>query len=276
MAFDLAAITRRVAPTRRKYADVAVIVPTKALEEALAAIYVRVVRLVAGRAQDRLLPAYRRGLTEVRDHIGDINEMVRDDIPEIQGEIDSLEAELQRLVLTLIPEMRSWAIRVEGWHRRKWLSGTLTATGVDLMTLVGPEGAEEALEAVLARNTALIKDLSAQAQGRVSEAVWRGFQERRPARDVAKSINEAVQMSRRRALNIAADQMQKLSAELDGARMREAGINTWVWRHSGKLHPRAEHKARDGNVYTDKTAPQDLPGQLPFCGCKKQARVVFE
>lgn len=43
-----------------------------------------------------------------------------------------------------------------------------------------------------------------------------------------------------------------------------------------KLHPRLDHQARNGKEYTDATAPQDLPGRLPFCGCGSQAVVKFD
>lgn len=263
MAFDLAAMTKRAGTTRRKVIPIPLVYPTQAFEAALAAIYVQVVRTWAEAAKTRILPAYERTAAPT-GHI-------RDDVPEIEREIEATDEIIRRLILTLTPELRKWAIRVESHNRMKWRGAVLRATGIDLATMIGPEDEREVIEAFLARNTALIRDVSAQARGKIADAVFRGVQARNPAAKVAKEVREVLQSSRRRATNIAADQMQKVAAALDQERRRQLGIDTWVWRHSAKRHPRATHVARDGKEYTDATAPADLPGFLPHCGCRAQA-----
>jgi uncharacterized protein with gpF-like domain len=82
----------------------------------------------------------------------------------------------------------------------------------------------------------------------------------------------------------------KLASALDAERQRQAGMDVWKWNHSDKLHPRPEHVARDGKLYADEpehrgklgngqevlVPPPDRPGELPFCGCVRQAVLVFE
>ena len=97
-------------------------------------------------------------------------------------------------------------------------------------------------------------------------------------------------MGRRRALLVAADQNNKLSAALDQERMAEAGVTLWKFRHSGKRNPREEHKRRDGEIYTLGTNKQVKPdgspmpggstipagrgpGELPWCGCRRQSYI---
>jgi uncharacterized protein with gpF-like domain len=58
-------------------------------------------------------------------------------------------------------------------------------------------------------------------------------------------------------------------------RQAEAGIEKYKWRHSGKLHPRAEHRARDGNVYKLGEPAGDTPGMAPYCGCRAQAYLAI-
>jgi len=132
------------------------------------------------------------------------------------------------------------------------------------------------LETTIEWNTALIRDVSAVTQQRIGNAVYDGLRNRTPARDVAKNIRGSVGMSRDRSVRIASDQLNKLTSSLADERRREAGIDTWMWRSSHKLHYRPEHAARDGKEYTDETAPQDRPGQLPYCGCRSQAVVKFD
>lgn len=201
---------------------------------------------------------------------------------QIRAAIDDTANEfLRRLVVAITPALRRFAVRIEKWHRAKWIAAVATGTGVDLSTVLTSSGVAETVEAFVARNVALVKNVSDQAQGRIADVVFRGYQQRLPVREVAKEIGEAVVMGRRRAIGIAADQNAKLSAALDAERQAEAGINAFRWRHSGKLHPRSWHKDRDGKVYGWKTRKErggdevipadDLPGMPPWCGCRSQA-----
>jgi uncharacterized protein with gpF-like domain len=107
--------------------------------------------------------------------------------------------------------------------------------------------------------------------------VFRGLRNRSNPDDVAKEIYEATGMARRRARNIAADQLVKITSSLGEERRRQAGVSTWEWVHSSKLHPRERHLERNGKRYDDDATsgdakpPEDRPGQLPFCGCTERA-----
>ena len=208
--------------------------------------------------------------------------LISDSPDQIRAAIDDTANEfLRRLVVAITPALRRWAIRIEKWHRAKWGAAVAAGTGVDLSTILTSGGVAETVEAFVARNVSLVKNVSDQAQGHIADAVFRGYQQRLPVREVAKVIGEAVAMGRRRAVGIAADQNAKLSAALDAERQAEAGIDAFRWRHSGKLHPRSWHKARDGKVYDWKTRKErggdevipadDLPGMPPWCGCRSQA-----
>lgn len=276
MRFSLAALTRRIRNPRRKAIALREIAPTTVLATSLyRATYAHIVAAVGARI-DRIMAAYSRALSA----------LIHDSPADVTAELDGLKQELDRLVLILTPRMRDWALRVESWQRGKWAGAALSATGVDLQTMLGPEDVRQSIEATIAWNTSLIKDVSAQAQLRISAAVFAGLNERRAAVDVAKDIREAVAMSRTRSVNIAADQLSKLSSSLDEERMNQAGIEEFIYRHSGKMHPRPWHRARNGRTYElatgkevgggDVIAPGDGPGQPPFCGCRRQAVVTFD
>lgn len=265
MKFDLAQMARRNGIRRREVAF-APILTTQAQTRDLARIFARMLAPWA-LGRERIVERYRTELDRV---------LQTDAIDDLTSLLDDLANEVQRLVLTLTPSLRDWAFRLEGWHRGKWAGTVLSGANVDITYLIGPQDAQETIEAVVARNVALVKDVSEQAKGRISDAVFRGIQARTPAREVGKEISTALGMGRRRANLIAADQAVKLASALDAQRQREAGLDHWKWRHSGKLHPRLDHKARDGKVYTDETAPKDLPGMLPYCGCVRQGVIVFD
>lgn len=199
----------------------------------------------------------------------------QDSIDDLTNLFAQLGAEVDRLILDLTPEMTSWAFRVESWHRGKWQSTLLAGTDVDVSLLIGPTDALETIEEFLARNTALIRNVSDDTRAKIADMVYRGLQQRVPSNQVGRQIAHQLGLSRRRANRIAADQATKLSSALDRQRQREAGLFDWKWRHSGKLHYRPDHKARDGNIYNDDTAPEDEPGELPFCGCVRQGVLIL-
>lgn len=275
MRFSLATMARRVG--RRRSTALAVITPTQALADQLARVYMRVVKGWQAACTGRIIAAYETSLAQTALRDG----MIRDDAVSLGGSVDGAGEGLLRLILDLIPELQQWIIGVERWHRGRWTGAALTASGVDLTTMLGPADVRETLESVLASNVALIRDVSEQARGRIAGIVLRGLQERRHAREVAKELREAVGLSRRRSLLIASDQVSKLSARLDQERQQQAGIDQFRYRHSGKLHPRPKHRARDGKLYDwasrkevggdDVIAADDMPGIPPYCGCRAQA-----
>lgn len=279
--FDLAAMARRANPGRRKrsatFRDIKP--PATLASDLYAAGYAPAIALWQ-RYAARVVAEYERSLSA----------LTTDAPADIGQALDQAEDELSRLLLILRPEMREWTLRVERWHRGRWRGAVLSATGVDLGTLLGPDDMKEPLEVVLERNVGLVKDVSAQARQRISNAVYEGLRARTPAREVAKQIGEAVDMGKRRAVNIASDQLTKLTSALADERRRQAGLSLWEWKWSGKLHGRPEHIARDGKLYSDDAAdvgtkvegdtvqpmPSERPGVLPYCGCRALARITFD
>jgi hypothetical protein len=259
--FDLAAAVKAQRRIRRREIALRTIAATQAQADELARILVRAPAVWQARAS-QIEAAYAASLPRA---------LISDSVSDIERLIADVGGEIERLILTIDPLLSEWAVRQERYVRNRWRDGVLAATGIDLETVLGPEEAREPVQAWLARNTALVRSVSDDTKARISDIVFRGITARTPARDVGREISDATGMGRRRAQRIASDQATKLTATLADERRRQAGIRHWKWRHSGKLHPREEHVRRDGKEYTDETAPNDKPGQLPFCGCRSQA-----
>ena len=256
----LASMTRRVKPRKTRFAFRPVKVPATLASDLYAAGYAEVVA-AWGNALPQIMAEYERTLAS----------LATDSPADVSVRIERAEGVVATLMVTLRSRLARWAARFEAMHRRKWVASTLTATGVDLSTMIGPEAARQTLETVIERNVGLVRNVSEQARGRIADAVFRGLTQRKPAVDVARELREAVAMSRRRSLNIASDQASKLAGALDQERRREVGIAEWKWVSSGKLHFRPEHAARDGNIYSDDDPPSDMPGELINCGCSSAA-----
>jgi SPP1 gp7 family putative phage head morphogenesis protein len=261
MRYDLGLMVKRAKKLRRKSIPLRVPAAPNALATSLyQTAYAPILKAWAD-FTPRIMAEYERSLSAI----------TTDSAADVEREIETAEQTLSRIILMLTPRLNDWAYRVESWQRGKWRGAVLSATGVDVGTMIGPTDMKEALDTLIARNAALVKDVSAQARNRIATATLDGLRNRTPARIVAGQIRDAVAMGRDRSLRIASDQLSKASSALAAERRREAGIDAWQWVHSGKLRPRPDHKARDGKRYTDKTAPVDKPGQLPFCGCRELA-----
>lgn len=262
-------LASRLAAKRRSKKPVVLanIKPTQAQADALFAIYARMLATWQA-ARERIMAEYERTLSG----------MTTDSPSDTGGEIDSVAAEIQRLVILLTPDLRQWALRVEQVHRGKWVQSVLSATDIDLDTVLTAGDVNDTVDAALNWNVSLIRDVSDELRKRIANAVFAGFQRRAPAAEIAREISDAVGLARARARRIASDQVVKLGARLNQARQQQAGITKFKWRHSAKRHPRLWHEARDGKVYSwDKPGipADDMPGVPPFCGCTAQGVIDF-
>lgn len=277
--FDLAAMTRRARNPRRSVIPIRPIQPPAVRATDLYQAGYAATVAVWSEAIPTILAEYERTLAQ----------LTTDAPSDVAVQIGVIENRAAAIALTIRLRLENWARRLERWHAQRWRANVLSATGVELATIIGPEDARMTVEAAVERNVGLVKSVSDQTRQRIADSVFRGFQQRKPAREVAAEIREAVGMARRRALNIAADQSSKLASALDDERRRQAGIMAWEWVHSGKAHPRAEHQARNGNLYSDDPAdvgeeyqgqrvaapPADRPAQLPYCGCTSRAVLIL-
>ena len=279
MPYDLTGIAKRTRRTRKTSATFRDIPPSTALASDLyAACYAPIVAEWI-KATPAIMAEYERTLAAI----------TTDAPADIQAEIGKAEASLDRLLITIRPGLERLILRVEEWHRGKWRGAALSATGVDVGTLVGPEAVRTTMGLAIERNVGLIKDVSAQARNRIADSVFRGLQQRRPATDVAREVREATGMARDRSVRIASDQLAKITEALSDERRREAGLDKWEWKWSGKQNGREEHIARDGRIYSDdpsevgkvvngqtvETPPPDRVGELPFCGCRSLSVIEF-
>lgn len=237
---------------------------TRQQERDLAAMYLRIVQMWETGARDRVLPAYERSLAQYTG----------DSPADLQVEIGVVEnSVIQAILAGFAATYEDWFSDLVLWHINKLGSQLTYVDNVTLRTQLGP--ARETFEDYLARNVALVRNVSDQTRGRISDIVFRGLQARTPSRDIAREIAEATGLSRKRANRIAADQTVKASAALDRLRMEQLGITSFVWKWSGKRHGRPEHIARDGKVFEWGSEPaiSDPPGFLPYCGCHARAHL---
>lgn len=176
-------------------------------------------------------------------------------------------ARIAALAITIRAGLRRWGELVERHQRQKWVTTIRASITIEVGGMVRAADVSPAIEAAVARNVELVSSVSAEARERIAAEVIDGYKNRRPARAVAKALAESLDITRRRALNIASDQSSKLGAELNIERARQAGLTHYQWMSSHKAHARPEHAARDGEIFAYGTPAGDEPGMAIHCGC---------
>lgn len=288
MRIPLAQMTRRARPASRKRAInmQPIKLPATRATDLYRAAYAPVITIWQN-ALPGIVAEYERSLAELtRDAV------TRDSAATLETQIETSATQAGAFILAVRARVELWARAAEAWHRLRWRRTVQAATAIDLATMIGPQDVRETLETVIARNVGLVRSVSDETRRRIGDSVFRGLQNRTPPRTVGKEIAEAVGIGRKRALRIAADQNVKLSSALNEERRRQAGIDSFTWVHSGKVHAREDHKARDGKLYSEdpgkvgteyegrlvRKVPDagDLPGIPPYCGCTSRAVLILE
>lgn len=254
--------------TRKRFIEINAIEPTKALIGDLARAYLPVVRIWENHKQD-LLSEYSRTLQELSDE-DRANEMLRDSPDAMQFLIETINSLAVQAQLSFRGDLELWLNRTALWHMRKFTSQIKYASNVDVSTQVSVGDTRTTMNEFLLRNVNLIRNVNDETRSRISEIIFRGFTNRTSLTEIAREISKATGMARDRSLRIASDQTVKLSAKLDEERQKQMGMDSFRWMHSGKVHYRPEHKARNNKIFawSSDVGKKDPPGFLPFCGCK--------
>lgn len=267
MKYSLQQLTRRTTNTRRKSITFRPIVAPGTLATNLYQSSYRPVIEAWSALIPTIMAEYERSLSA----------MTTDSPADIGALFERHESDLLRLILTLKLRLAEWGYRIERIQRSRWSANVKAATGVDISMLIGPDDVRTTLGAAIESNVALVRSVSEQTRTRISNSVFEGLRQRRPARDTAREISDAVGMSRKRALRIASDQNTKITSALNEERAMEAGIEGYAWVASGKVHYREEHRARDGKIFRYDAPPADgSPGTAINCGCTSRARLSLD
>lgn len=205
----------------------------------------------------------------IAEYDATISETDTSNVSSVQHRIEHAAILAASIITAARISISHYAFRVETWQRARWINTVRAATTLDISHIVQSAQVIGELQTSVARNVALIKDISDQTQSRVSDAVFRGIQQRTPTAEVAREIAKIMKVSDKRANLIAKDQLAKLLSTLQRVRMQQMGIDQYIWQHSGKVHFRPVHKIRNGLIYTLGDPKGDEPGMAPYCGCSR-------
>jgi SPP1 gp7 family putative phage head morphogenesis protein len=135
---------------------------------------------------------------------------------------------------------------------------------------------KEIIKASVVENVNLIKSIKDEYLSDVKGQVMRSITTNSGTTNLIPALQKYKGISLRRAKNIALDQTRKVYNNVNAERMKNAGINQFIWLHSGGgQKPREDHIEMDGNKYSfddppiidKKTGLRGIPGQAINCGC---------
>ncbi len=158
-------------------------------------------------------------------------------------------------------------------------------SGMTVNTSIMSADLKETVKASIAANAQLIKSIPSDYLAKVGGAVMRSVTSGQGMAELMPQIKKYGDMTDRRAKNVALDQTRKAYNSINADRMRKVGIGKFKWVHSGGgLHPRRDHQAMSGNIYSfdnlpvidQNTGERGLPGQAINCGCFMVPVIEFE
>jgi len=245
--YDLPALIRQAKVRPRRFTQIR---PTNALKADLAAPYFDITRAWASEV-DALIAAYQRGPIAIQTQLG------------------LSTSQVEQIVATAKRRFPAIVQRIEQWHRVQWSSRVRASTGLDVTLLTQPDDVVDDVDATTAWNQALADDVHRQVGHGIATALLAGAAASVPPSEVRARVAEVIAKARKRSAGIGDDQVDKLSRAMDRSRRQAAGVTTFRWRHTPQRHPRDWHKARDGQTFTEETAPEpsDRAGVPPFCKC---------
>lgn len=144
-------------------------------------------------------------------------------------------------------------------------------------------GMQDAMNATIKENVALIKSIPQQYFLEVEGIVMRGFTKGRDLQLITEELQKRYGITSRRAANIARDQSNKLTATTEQARRVELGLFEAEWIHSGGgREPRQSHvkagkekrrfDVREGCLIDGEYI---LPGEKINCRCGSRVILPF-
>lgn len=139
------------------------------------------------------------------------------------------------------------------------------------------------LKAATQENIALIKSIPQEYMKRVEFDIYESISNGRNMPELVEKLNKkAYGISRRRAITIAYDQVNKITEEVNRQRKMELGLNYAIWRHSHIPQvPRQSHLKADGKEYDVRKGcyidgEYIQPAQKINCNCFSQTILKFD
>lgn len=176
-------------------------------------------------------------------------------------------------------QMVNRTLRLEAKKNTKgFMRSAKRALGIDLSAVVRENDMEAAFNAIMVRNSALIKSLADDTISRVRQSTIEAYMNGDSVSKLQSRLKHEFGVMDSRAKLIARDQLAKANADFNRLRHEQAGITEYVWSTSRDERVRERHRRLDGTRYKygeSTGAEGGLPPGKPI-NCRCVARAVVE
>jgi SPP1 gp7 family putative phage head morphogenesis protein len=179
--------------------------------------------------------------------------------------------EATRIGLTDIPFNKTTSASVIGnktnaWNDKEWKKILKSGLGVDAFQR--EPWLNQELNSFVKENVGLITKMEEDLLSDVEGTMQRSIRAGESSGNVAKKIQERVNVSKSRAKLIARDQVGKLNGQLTELRQTNIGVEKYIWRTAEDERVRESHKRNNGKKFSwDKPPSTGHPGQDIQCRC---------
>lgn len=163
---------------------------------------------------------------------------------------------------------------------KEWKRAIKATLGIDIREdyYLGNFYAEKLIEWV-EENVGLIKTIPEDTLDKMRDIVYDGFTNGKTTTRMAKDIQKAYSVSRKRAIFIARDQTAKLNGQIQRAQQMDAGITEYIWYTCQDERVRKSHKELNGQKFSWDAPPENSDGRKCHPGqdynCRCIGRPVF-
>ena len=241
--------------------------PNRKLELWYKAELLKLVKFVAKRTEDELLPLLKQ--TERMWSKSADSRMVGDGIwDDINKKINSLSGSFGGLRDTA---QRLAALAAQ--RSKESVDASLTAAirdsvKIDITGALGSGGIAPVMEKAMVQNVELITSIPDQYLQKVRQTVFEGVGKGERYEQVADRIQHIADVTESRAKLIARDQVSKMNGAFNEARQTSLGIDKYVWSTSHDERVRDSHAENDGKVFSwNDPPPTGHPGEDIQCRC---------
>lgn len=243
------------------------VLPTQAGELVLRRLLTAHVAALGSVAQQRIIEALRRD----RRARGVMDAPAT----EVERAVRELEAVAQAAIDRVIAEAEA-EIAAEGQrHTQRFNTSVAAGLDLDIGAQIAASDAADLLATRAAVFGQLVRNVSADVQGRIARAALDGVYGG-TTDDVARAIRDATQYGMRRARLIARDQMGSLNSDLNEFRQRQIGVTQYEWKTIIDGRERHSHHERNGRIFSwDNPPPDGPPGRAINCRCRALAIVTL-
>lgn len=169
-------------------------------------------------------------------------------------------------------------------------AGEKLSGGMTIKTDTLSQRTKDIIYASTDESSSLIKTLASNYTTSVKEAVSRSIASNTSSltqlrEEIHAGLQDKYKVQRNKAKNVALDQARKAYSNIGASKMQDAGLDQYIWRHSGgSQNPRSYHKntlagktfsLSDPPVIDLKTGEKGKPGDAINCKCFMEPVISF-